>query len=961
MLRFDNAAMNPTTTSNNIDISDNSDRRRRRTSVASTTASIRSTRSSWRVPSAKQPPRTQLSAVFAEVQAPSRSPSNQQSAMALLEARYASSSSVSSTSPNLSRMAVPENPLEEALTESPTTNNADDNSLFRGRQSTQRNITLAGTSVQAPLSPPLEQPVNIILSDQANSTPAVTIQSSQIDLQSTATTETVALGEQKKRKQSSMTSGWFGTSGRSKVQKVATIVEQQDAPSTLSEAPATADIAPKETKIDVKPEPPSVTPIVNAEEPKPSPSTTTIQTSSSGWFSRSKAATPTPAPVVATPEPIAQPPSNPPAVVAAAPAPSPPVAVITTPAPPPSAPAASSPSRASWFGSLRGRPESVSTGTQLDALDTTMSTPHTPSKVPTIELEPDEPPSALSESITDESMTATITPMTYAEAQAQSRLPGPQSWFRLGGKRESITPSVDSTVPSLPPSPKRENAPMTMLVPISNPSVSSLGSSSARYALSFPLLGKPKANLQDALKEIGKDGNSYPSFLTLKLIFPLVAQNQQAIAAVANAAPAPIPEISEEMVIDSLPPTSSAASISSSSSAHPPPSASWWPYFGRPAPVLPVTLDTSLSDSGHVTSSEGIPSSAASSIVASSTDGHQVTTYPQQTSGGTDNHALPDSASWFGLWPWGGQAGPDPENKKTDAELVKEEALARDQTSPPLTSASTVMPELSTPRLAEIASAISGRNPIEEDSVENRASWTSFFSLRAAHGAKQVTQAGEEEDVMDLDGDPDAPVVAPSNTNDSIKGAAKIAPVAVTTSSSTSKPSGRSSSTEPSGSRTKRTAPPLTDSDSIRQKVVNSNKTTTPAKRSSSATPSKRSLPPSAPPKAPNMVLPTFGDTFYTLPRALPPYSRPRPTPLRRIMSGVFGLGAQGASLNTPSLDEMKEWQNRSSYVVPKDYEGLRAARDVGRDLPRVGGVLGIPDIGGINECKRVAILGIHG
>ena len=77
-------------------------------------------------------------------------------------------------------------------------------------------------------------------------------------------------------------------------------------------------------------------------------------------------------------------------------------------------------------------------------------------------------------------------------------------------------------------------------------------------------------------------------------------------------------------------------------------------------------------------------------------------------------------------------------------------------------------------------------------------------------------------------------------------------------------------------------------------------------------------------------------------------------------MSGMFGIGGLGPT-NSPSLEDMREWQSRSSYVVPKDYEGLHATRDVGRDLPRTGGVLGVQDIGGIKDCKRVAILGIHG
>jgi hypothetical protein len=51
--------------------------------------------------------------------------------------------------------------------------------------------------------------------------------------------------------------------------------------------------------------------------------------------------------------------------------------------------------------------------------------------------------------------------------------------------------------------------------------VSSLGSSTARYTLSFPLLGKPKVKLEDALKEVGKDGVVLSCILLSQLIYLL--------------------------------------------------------------------------------------------------------------------------------------------------------------------------------------------------------------------------------------------------------------------------------------------------------------------------------------------------------------------------------------------------------------------------------------------------------
>jgi hypothetical protein len=75
------------------------------------------------------------------------------------------------------------------------------------------------------------------------------------------------------------------------------------------------------------------------------------------------------------------------------------------------------------------------------------------------------------------------------------------------------------------------------------------------------------------------------------------------------------------------------------------------------------------------------------------------------------------------------------------------------------------------------------------------------------------------------------------------------------------------------------------------------------------------------------------------------------------LVGDALGLGANIENLRKG----MKEWQQRAGIHVPTSYEGLRAARDVGRDLPRFGEVLGARDIGNIKDCKRVAIIGVHG
>lgn len=387
----------------------------------------------------------------------------------------------------------------------------------------------------------------------------------------------------------------------------------------------------------------------------------------------------------------------------------------------------------------------------------------------------------------------------------------------------------------------------------------------------------------------------------------------------------------EEMVLEQGDFVANGSSAASITSSHRPPS-TWWPFGWTtqdsqdiPAPVFtssetrsaPVSNPTSVSvgkqpSSSHAPSSDGVPVAGAENF-----------------------QPPPNSVPWWGLWPWGNEASSS-SRPKTEAELIKEEAMARDTgalPTPPLSS-ETVRPSDTTPRPQEFE-----RNPIAQDLIENRASWTSFFSLKAAHGSKRLALDVEgDEEVMDLSGDPDLPPspspVNPFPANFKAKGSNLL--VLKATSGSSTPAKGRSSSVGPM-------------KDDLKKKVADSTKA-----RSSSASPSRRS----AAPKVANMVLPTFEETFYTLPRALPPYTRP--TSLKKmgkLVSGVLGINTD----STGRRSRMKEWQRERGVQVPRDYEGLRASREVGKDFPRVGEVLGMPDVGGIRDCKRVAILGVHG
>ncbi|KAG8878426.1 hypothetical protein FRC20_008349 [Serendipita sp. 405] len=647
---------------------------------------------------------------------------------------------------------------------------------------------------------------------------------------------------------------------------------------------------------------------------------------SGGWFSRSKTSTPAPLP-------------NPPPVEVITPQP---ITVEATPVqrsdPIPSASnpitevlPAPSPGRASWFGFARTQPSSLPPTQPNSSPSSALGTP--------LSLQVDLPAEpSLEESVIDESMMATVTPMSFAQAQVQaeaqtqaSRNTIPTSWFKRGGKRDSMTPSIDSTVPSLPPSPKRAIASRhTTLVPVTNSSVYNSSPSSARYTLSSLVLGRPNAAVEGGNHPV--EGMQVDTGLNNNPTLDVTALTREPLAI----------KVIPESEPSSSAVASSAASVSSlnQSSAN----TSWWPVLPWSSVPNTAAEPKPTTDLSTAMIPAGVQSSAASSIAPSV--GEELSK-AMLSHGGVDGsisiQPIPNSASWFGFWPWSGQP-PITLPEKTEAELIKEAAIARDAN---IASTPTIVPD------APENYQNPEQNPVSPDTVVNRSSWAYFFSLRSAHGARQITIDVQGEEIMDLDGDPDVPVDTPATGSmaPSVKGKSSAAP----SGSASPIPKPRASSTGPAVKRNPPN-PPLTDSESIRKKVVAG------GKRSSSATPSKRSLPPPSAPKAPNMVLPTFEDTFYTLPRALPPHSRP--TPLRkvgRIMSGVFGITNLGGPSTPAPSSEIREWQGRAGVHIPRDYENLRASREVGRDLPRVGEVLGIHDIGRIRDCKRVAILGVHG
>jgi hypothetical protein len=190
-------------------------------------------------------------------------------------------------------------------------------------------------------------------------------------------------------------------------------------------------------------------------------------------------------------------------------------------------------------------------------------------------------------------------------------------------------------------------------------------------------------------------------------------------------------------------------------------------------------------------------------------------------------------------------------------------------------------------------------------------------------------------EVMDLDDDvppkteASSPVAVPVMANSKEGAAGQPAKGRDMLSSSPKKANG---SAEPSNSPI---APPLTSSTSLKRETAIANK-----RPSGSPAPSKKSGT-SSPSPRPNLVLPTWADTFHSPPRSLvPPPPTSSLTKTLRFVSGVLFAGEESG--------KGKAKEGRFSHF--------------GKVLPRAWDVSGTklhPDV--LGGCRKVVVIGIHG
>ncbi|KAF9511500.1 hypothetical protein BS47DRAFT_1486796 [Hydnum rufescens UP504] len=458
--------------------------------------------------------------------------------------------------------------------------------------------------------------------------------------------------------------------------------------------------------------------------------------------------------------------------------------------------------------------------------------------------------------------------------------------------------------------------------PASQPSAST-NSSTPRYTLMMPLLGGSRTRLVDGVppetKSVHEKVNTPPPISP-----PAQTQLPQTSDSLSVAQP------SSDLQV--LPSPASASTIV-------PPSTSWWSYLGfasatlPPSPnAIPIAAAPDHEDVPHTVPSEpDPPNHDPPTTVQIDHPPIQESSSPQPNPPPPPSIISADSsvtrASWFAsLVGWktqqaisvepissGSESGaPD----LTQSQRIKEEALARDT----VRSAPSQFPTLEP-------------NPILNSAT--RASWVSFFSAKSRAAIKPLTNGEGDMEVMDID---DAGAVpAPANPS---------GPVGPHPPSSSLKPTPLVKQNEGPPAPAALPLPPLTDAKQVKKKASEVRKVSTTSKKDV--------------PRLPNLVLPTWGDTFYTVPRVNPP---PPIGALQKTINVVTRLW-----LVPPVPPEIEEYrkERRLRYgdetARVADQARQAATRSVGRNLSRVWSVLeGTPAGHTLTDVKRVVVIGVHG
>ncbi|KAJ8690909.1 hypothetical protein PTI98_012305 [Pleurotus ostreatus] len=374
--------------------------------------------------------------------------------------------------------------------------------------------------------------------------------------------------------------------------------------------------------------------------------------------------------------------------------------------------------------------------------------------------------------------------------------------------------------------------------------------------------------------------------------------------------------------------------------------------------------------------------------------------------------------AWLSPWAWYGNGSVAPtiaeeadqtrveesgESVKTESEIVREETLTRSDEPAGGEKAEGKSDASPNPDPSVAGSDVSA-NPIEDTITSNRVGWASFFAARGLLTKRIEMKEEGEMEVMTIDEEE----AEAAKTDDATKKDEVAKPPRQTVPpldpppspqnpTALSKPatmekSKRGRDKEP---RSKPPAPPLTISDSVKRDVANNttNSSSTTANKalrrksaspapsitstSSKAKPTKQKSGTSTPAsRTPNLVLPTWEDTFHAQPRnQVPP---PPPSTLARTMKFVSGVlfaketteGESGAGREASGVSALK---GSSLKRKGKSKEIEKEMIHFGKSLPRAWDVMkkhssvgsgsgsGLAPEDVLRGCRKVVVIGIHG
>jgi hypothetical protein len=644
-----------------------------------------------------------------------------------------------------------------------------------------------------------------------------------------------------------------------------------------------------------------------------------------------------------TPDPVAPPPADPSPAPATSPVSDPQVA---SHAAQPEVDVKSIPSKRPWFTSsssskrpskLRpmGEPEPANDPNRTDspAPETpqppvTNVIPPTPPKTELSKVERRPPPESVSvPSPTSRKWLSPVSSLPSRSPDSETRTTSPSAVSQVGVASPSTPSSIDDQVPKLPSAgPRLESVePSVLLSSDASQNLSALNPSASRFTLSIPFLGRPKVPLDRAVAsakatdirtDLGTEGSSSrPSGEDTKT----EGEETTIETTGKNSVPRLLSTRNQHGALDTTP----LSGPSSESATTAPQMQSWWGLVGWGPTItqsIPQAQDTLLIETLA-------PDQEQNSIIADSqprgtdvSNTPSVQAQPESTiSAETDENR---SSSWLSPWSWSySQPIPAP-----NPALAKDGIDGQAQAPNPSSADASVKEAPETPTVQ-----IELTNPIQSSIATNVSGWASFFASKTLL-AKRITDTEyREESTMEVmvidDGDEErastATLVATSETRtrNEVGRETQVAPPR--TPSPSPKPNGKPDKKPDELQGTKRVSV-----------------SPAPSKGSGSASPRV--------PSAPNLVLPTWEDTFCSPPRstALRSQTSSALSKTLRFVSGMFFARDDGTSSGKGKM--------------PSNDDGSFA--DFGRDLPRSWDVTGESfDSNILRGCRRVVVIGIHG